>query len=507
MVNSTAEPRAFRPAATMTLTSPISTRPRSFHLMTKPVGPICNLDCKYCFYLEKEKLYPGKSNWRMPDDVLETYVRQYIEAQDVPEVTFAWQGGEPTLMGLDFFRRAVELQQRYANGKRIANAIQTNGTLLDDAWCEFLKVNGFLVGLSIDGPRKYHDLYRVDKDGKPTFDRVIAAARLMKRHGVEFNTLCVVSRANSAAPLDVYRFLKTEGSGFIQFIPLVERVGGGELPLAEPPVLVEPGRVRLRVISAESVNRLAHPSPSSITPGEGWGGGDLAHADGTNPHPGTPPEYRAVTPWSVEPLAYGNFLCTIFDEWVRKDVGQVFVQIFDVQLGVWMGYPSTLCVFGETCGDALALEHNGDLYACDHYVYPQYKLGNVATDSLSDLVASPAQRKFGTDKRDTLPQYCRECDVRFACNGECPKHRFLTTPTGEPGLNYLCAGYKKFFHHINPAMRAMGKLIRSGQPAAGIMRLIADAERKRLPNPAGRNDPCPCGSGKKLKKCCGAVTS
>lgn len=442
--------------------------PRSFHLMTKPVGPICNLDCKYCFYLEKEKLYPGKSNWRMPDDVLEKYVRQYIGAQQVPEVTFAWQGGEPTLMGLDFFRRAVELQQRYANGKKIANAIQTNGTLLDDAWCDFLNTNGFLVGLSIDGPRKYHDLYRVDKEGKPTFDRVIAAARLMKRHRVDFNTLCVVNRANSVAPLDVYRFLKSEGSGYIQFIPLVERVGGGELPLAEPPVLVEPGRVRLPVV--------ADTSPSS--------GG-------------------AVTPWSVEPLAYGNFLCTIFDEWVRKDVGRVFVQIFDVQLGIWMGHPSTLCVFGETCGDAMALEHNGDLYACDHYVYPQYKLGNVATDSLTDLVASPAQRKFGTDKRDTLPRYCRECDVKFACNGECPKHRFLTTPDGEPGLNYLCAGYKKFFHHIDPYMREMGRLLQSGLPAAGIMRTIADAQRKDASAPIGRNHPCPCGSGKKFKKCCG----
>ncbi|HEY2587043.1 MAG TPA: anaerobic sulfatase maturase [Tepidisphaeraceae bacterium] len=487
--------------------------------MTKPVGPICNLDCKYCFYLEKEKLYPGTSNWRMPEDVLETYVRQYIEAQDVPEVTFAWQGGEPTLMGLDFFRRVVELQQRYANGKRIANAMQTNGTLLDDEWCTFLKESGFLVGLSIDGPRKYHDVYRVDKGGKSTFDRVVAAARLMKRHGVEFNTLCVVSRANSVAPLEVYRFLKTEGSGFIQFIPLVERVGGGDLPLAEPPVLVEPGRVRLPVISA------GHSSPAPGIPEEGWGGGSSKRVDPANPLPNPPPDYRGrelrddrperhasgsteanhpVMPWSVEPLAYGEFLCTIFDEWVRRDVGRVFVQIFDVQLGITMGYPSTLCIFGETCGDALAMEHNGDLYACDHYVYPQYKLGNIAADSMADLVASPAQRKFGADKRDTLPQYCRECDVRFACNGECPKHRFIATPTGEPGLNYLCAGYKKFFRHIQPAMRIMGQLIQSGRPAADIMKRIADAERQQSPGgPVGRNDLCPCGSGKKYKKCCG----
>lgn len=491
----------------MTLTASNPALPRSFHLMTKPVGPICNLDCKYCFYLEKEKLYPGKSNWRMPEDVLEKFIRQYIEAQQVPEITFAWQGGEPTLMGIDFFRRAVELQRQYANGKKISNAIQTNGTLLDDGWCEFLKSNGFLVGLSIDGPRKYHDLYRVDKQGKPTFDQVIAAARRMKRHGVEFNTLCVVNRANSTAPLDVYRFLKAEGSGYMQFIPLVERVGGGELPLAEPPVL-------------------ARSIPSPGTAGEGEGGGLRNQLSSANPLPNPPPEYReretkqgrsialpvasytttpeaAVTPWSVEPLAYGNFLCAIFDEWVRKDVGRVYVQIFDVQLGIWMGRPSTLCVFGETCGDAMALEHNGDLYSCDHYVYPQYKLGNVATDSLSELVASPAQRKFGTDKRDTLPRYCRECDVKFACNGECPKHRFITTPEGEPGLNYLCAGYKTFFRHIDPYMREMSRLLQSGRPAAGIMKMIADAERPNRSGPLGRNDPCPCGSGKKYKKCCG----
>jgi uncharacterized protein len=436
--------------------------------LTKPVGPICNLDCKYCFYLEKEKLYPGKSNWRMPDEVLETYVRQYIEGQDVPEVAFAWQGGEPTLMGVDFFRRVVELQQQYAGGKKITNAIQTNGTLLDDEWCAFLKANSFLIGLSIDGPRRYHDQYRVDKEGRATFDRVIAGMRLLKKHAVDFNTLCVVSRANSEAPLDIYRFLKSEGSGYIQFIPLVERVGGGELPLAEPPILVEPGRVRLPVI---------------------------AHAGAH--------EAAAVTPWSVEPLAYGNFLCAIFDEWVRRDVGRVFVQIFDVQLGIRMGYPSSLCVFGETCGNALAMEHNGDLYSCDHYVYPQYKLGNVATDSMEELVASPQQRKFGTDKRDTLPKYCRECDVRFACNGECPKHRFIETPDGEPGLNYLCAGYKRFFRHIDPYMRTMAELVESGRPADHIMRMIADSERRESAGPVGRNDLCPCGSGKKYKKCCG----
>jgi uncharacterized protein len=438
--------------------------------MTKPVGPICNLDCKYCFYLEKEKLYPGKSNWRMPDEVLETYIRQYISAQGGAEVTFAWQGGEPTLMGVDFFRRVVDLQQRYADGKKIANSIQTNGTLLDDDWCGFLKQNQFLVGLSIDGPRRFHDLYRVDKEGKPSFDRVLAGMRLLKKHAVDFNTLCVVSRANSAAPLDVYHFLKTEGSGYIQFIPLVERVGGvgaGDLHFAEPPLPAGSGRVSLPVVSG--------PSPA-------------------NGHP--------VTPWSVEPLAYGEFLCAVFDEWVRRDVGTVFVQIFDVQLGIRMGLPSSLCVFGETCGNALALEHNGDLYSCDHYVYPQYHLGNIATTSLAELADSPQQRKFGTDKRDTLPKYCRECDVKSACNGECPKHRFISTPDGEPGLNYLCAGYKRFFRHIGPAMRAMADLLQSGQPAAEIMKEIANRERTAAAA-VRRNDLCPCGSGRKYKKCCG----
>ena len=438
---------------------------RSFHVMTKPIGPICNLDCKYCFYLEKEELYPGKSNWRMSDEVLESYIRQYIAAQDVPEVTFAWQGGEPTLMGVDFFRRAVEFQKRFADGKKISNAIQTNGTLLDDTWGEFLKQNQFLVGLSIDGPRRFHDVYRVDKEGKPSFDRVLAGMRLLKKHSVDFNTLCVVSRANSAAPLDVYKFLKAEGSGYIQFIPLVERAGTGDAHFAEPPVLNE-GRVKLPIIS--------HPAATDCP----------------------------VTPWSVEPLAYGEFLCAVFDEWVRRDVGRVFVQIFDVQLGIWMGHPSTLCVFGETCGNALAMEHNGDLYSCDHYVYPQYRLGNITTDSLEDLVGSPQQRKFGTDKRHTLPKYCRECDVKFACNGECPKHRFINTPDGEPGLNYLCAGYKRFFRHIDPMMRQMANLLQSGQPAVQIMKLIANHERPAA-EAVRRNDLCPCGSGKKHKKCCG----
>jgi uncharacterized protein len=445
--------------------------PPAFHIMTKPIGPICNLDCKYCFYLEKEKLYPDKTNFRMPDNVLERYIQQYIESQTVPEISFAWQGGEPTLMGLDFFQRAVDYQQKYAGGKKIINAFQTNGTLLDDAWCEFFKRNEFLIGLSIDGPRAFHDKYRVDKKGQPTFELVMAGMRLLKKHGVEFNTLCVVNRANSKAPLEVYNFLKTEGSGFMQFIPLVERQGNSSNPLdfAAPPMLaMQNGRISLPLLDLTTVG--------------------------------------PVTPWSVDAHDYGNFLVTIFDYWVRNDVGRVFVQIFDVQLAIWAGLPAPLCVFGETCGNAMALEHNGDLYSCDHYVYPQYHLGNILDKSMGEMVSSLKQRRFGQDKSDTLPKFCRECDVRFACNGECPKHRFIKTPDGEAGLNYLCAGYKKFLRHIDPHMTTMAELVQGGRPAAEIMGMLREKDRRATEvtgfRSAGRNDPCPCGSGKKFKKCC-----
>ena len=453
--------------------APTSPPPRAaapFHVMTKPVGPICNLDCKYCFYLEKEKLYPGKSSWRMPDEVLERYVRQFIEAQPdgVPEVTFAWQGGEPTLMGVEFFRRAVACQQRHAGGRKVTNTLQTNGTLLDDEWCAFFREHGFLVGLSLDGPRRLHDRYRVDKKGAGTFDAVMRGQALLKKHGVEFNNLVVVSRANQDHALEVYRFIKEHGSGYMQFIPLVERVGptASGLDFAPPPLLP--------VLGQALISDLRSEIPDS-----------------------------AVSPFSVESLAYGRFLCTVFDEWVRNDVGRAFVQVFDVQLGVWMGLGSSLCVFRPTCGSALAMEHNGDLYSCDHYVYPEYRLGSVMSEHLGDMLASPAQRKFGQDKADALPRYCRECDVRFACNGECPKHRFLTTPDGEEGLNYLCAGYKLFFRHIGPYMETMARLLRAGRPAADIMSVVRGQQAVRAtPVRVGRNDPCPCGSGKKYKKCC-----
>lgn len=431
---------------------PITVAGRGFHVLTKPIGPICNLDCKYCFYLEKEKLYPGERQWRMSDTVLEEYVRQYIESQPVPEIHFAWQGGEPTLLGVDFFKKAIAFQSKYADGKSISNAIQTNGTLLNDEWCEFLAANRFLVGLSIDGPAELHDKYRLDKRQQPTFEAVMRGLELLKKYGVEFNTLTVVNRANSQQPLEVYRFLKAIGSQFLQFIPLVEREAPTEmkkagLDFAEPPP--PKGEVRNK-LELQKSNSKALTSDFALRTSD----------------------FPAVTPWSVEPGQYGVFLCTIFDEWVRNDVGKTFVQLFDVALGNWMGLGSSLCVFAEKCGAALAIEHNGDLYSCDHYVYPRFKLGNVMNQGLGAMVGSPQQAKFGNDKFDLLPRFCRECEVRFACNGECPKHRFTKTPDGEDGLNYLCPAYKKFFKYIDSHMRTMAELLRDDQAPAQIMEIL-----------------------------------
>jgi uncharacterized protein len=400
-----------------------------FHIMTKPIGPICNLDCKYCFYLEKENLYPGTKQWAMSRELLERYIHQYIAAQPLDEVHFAWQGGEPTLLGVDFFRTAVELQRRFANGKTIYNALQTNGTLIDDEWAGFLAEHHFLVGVSIDGPRELHDCYRVDKGQAPTFDRVMRGITKLKEHNVEFNTLTVVHRRNSAHPIEVYRFLKEIGSGFIQFIPIVER----------------------RAVEADGDGLvLIQPSFQSAA---------------------------QVTDWSVEPEAYGKFLSRIFDEWVKQDVGRYFVQLFDVALESWLGLDASLCVFRKTCGSALAMEHTGDLYSCDHFVYPENKLGNIMDAALEQLVTSPQQKAFGNAKCDSLPQMCRRCEVRFACNGECPKHRFLATPDGEPGLNYLCAGYKHFFKHIDPYMQFMAGELRAGRPPANIMHFLGKGSK------------------------------
>jgi uncharacterized protein len=415
--------------------------------MTKPRGAICNLDCAYCYFLSKELLYPG-SRFRMADELLENYIRQYIEAQRVPEVTFAWQGGEPTLMGLDFFRLALELQQKYRRpGMRIHNALQTNATTLDDDWCRFFKQHNFLIGVSLDGPRQLHDVYRVDKGGKSTFDHVMAGIALLKQHRVEFNILTTLHAANAEHPLEVYRFLRDEvGTQFMQFIPIVER--------------------------------------DNVTGFQ---------------------EGNALTPRSVTGRQYGEFLIAVFDEWVWRDVGRVFVQIFDVALAAWVGERPGLCVFEETCGTALALEHNGDVYSCDHFVEPKHKLGNIQDIPLIELVGSDKQQQFGLAKRDTLPRFCRDCEVRFVCNGGCPKDRTLRTPDGEPGLNYLCDGYKAFFTHIDQPMQIMATELRAKRPPANIMQYLAQeaAERERRFARAGRNDPCPCGSGRKFKKCHG----
>ena len=393
-----------------------------FHVMAKPHGPICNLDCTYCYYLEKENLYATKGrDYRMSDTVLESYIRQYIQSQPAQHVSFAWQGGEPTLLGVPFFERVLELQKKYAGDKIIDNALQTNGTLLDDAWGEFLARNKFLIGLSVDGPAEIHDAYRVDKGGQPTFARVMRGLDILKKHGVEFNTLTVINRKNSYHARQVYRFLKEIGSKYLQFIPIVEQVA-------------------------------ATPDPNGLMLLKPYAR-----------------QKTTVSEWSVEPLQFGKFLSTVFDEWVLSDVGRVFVQIFDVALESWSGLPQSLCVFAPQCGKALAVEHNGDLYSCDHFVYPENKLGNIMERAMSGLVNSPQQARFGSAKATSLPSDCQKCDVRFACNGECPKHRFNTTASGEYGLNYLCAGYKHFFHHIDPYMRFMANELRQDGSPARVM--------------------------------------
>lgn len=403
-----------------------------FHVMTKPIGPICNLDCEYCFYLEKENLFAANEKWRMSDEVLEAYIRNYIESQPENTVTFAWQGGEPTLLGVKFFQKAVELQKKYAGGRTIENALQTNGTLLDDEWCQFLHAENFLVGISIDGPEKLHNFYRVDKKKGPSYAKVIRGIELAKKHKVEFNTLTCVHAGNVDHAAEVYKFLRNIGSGFIQFIPIVERLPDKD--------------------SRDIGLQLAHP-PDFRSP----------------PIEKRPP---VMAHWSVDPHKYGQFLSTVFDRWVTRDVGKTYVQIIDMALGKWLNIPGGLCVFAETCGKAMAIEHDGAVYACDHYVYPRYKVGNVLNHSLGAIVDDAAMKQFGEDKKTMLPGQCVKCDVRFACNGECPKHRFSWTKDGEYGLNYLCPSYLKFFRHIDPAMQIMAQLYRNRRPPADIMGLL-----------------------------------
>jgi uncharacterized protein len=408
--------------------------PPAFHVLIKPTGAICNLDCKYCFFLSKEMLYRG-SRFQMADDLLETYLKQLLESHRAPEVSVAWQGGEPTLMGLDFFKRSVELVDKLKRpGQQIQYTIQTNGTQLDDEWCTFFKQNNFLVGLSVDGPKNLHDVYRVNKGGAGSFDQVMRGLEFLKKYQVDFNILCTVHAANQEYPLQVYRFFRDElGAQFIQFIPIIERANASMLPIAN----------------------------------EGW-----SERPGGN-RPLYVNEGNLVTARSVDAQAYGKFLIAIFDEWVKADVGKIYIQHFDSALANWVGVPGAVCIFAETCGHAVALEHNGDLYACDHFVEPKYKLGNIRETHLIQLLASPQQIKFGQDKKNTLPRYCRECEVRFACHGECPKNRFIKTPDGEDGLNYLCAGYKAFFTHIDGTMKIMTGLLHRGRYADEIMQMSA----------------------------------
>lgn len=428
------------------------TGPFAFHAIAKPAGPACNLACTYCFYRAKERLYPEARRFVMADAVLESFIRQYIEAQDAPVVSFTWQGGEPTLLGVDYFRRVVELERRYANGKRIENAFQTNGVLLDDEWAEFLAAERFLVGISIDGPGGLNDRLRLDHGGGATLRRVLAGLAALKKHRVEFNTLTCIQAENAEHPLSVYRFLRELGAGFMQFIPVVElQTEGG----------------------------------ASLGPGE------------------TAAAEARVASWSVGPEQYGRFLCALFEEWVRRDVGRIFVQSFEVALAAWMGQESSLCLFRPTCGLALVVEHSGDVYACDHFVDPDHRLGNLTREPLIDLVLGEAQMRFGREKA-RLPGRCETCAVRFACHGGCPKQRFVSAGEGAPNANYLCPSYEMFLQYADPYLRFMADELTGGRAAAGVMGWARDQERSALAKarPA-RDASCPCGSGRKYRTCCG----
>ncbi len=399
------------------------------HVLAKPIGPVCDIKCDYCFYLEKRALFGSGEQYRMPDEVLSSYIRQYVESQPTPVVEFVWHGGEPTLLGVDFFRRVVELQQPYRAKKEIRNALQTNAMRLDDEWCEFFKANNFFIGVSLDGPQDIHDRYRKDRHGAGTFERVMQGVRLLQKHGVEFNALACVGCETAHRPLDVYRFFREAGINYIQFTPIIER---------EPDV--ETQAIKLWLAKPAALNR---------------------------------PELNTkITPWTVEPEAYGDFLIAIYEEWVRKDVGKTFVMNFEWALAAWIGKPSPVCIFARQCGRSIAMEHDGSVFACDHYVYPEYKLGNVLTDNLGEMVEKSVANGFGPHKEKSLPRYCQSCEVKEACWGGCPKHRFATSPDGEPGLHYLCPGYKKFFRHIRKYLRAMGTLLENELPVSYIMEAI-----------------------------------
>lgn len=406
----------------MTTFSPFS---RPLYVMAKPAGPLCNLACEYCYYLEKSRLYPDDSNRILSDELLELFIRQYLEAQTTPEVLFTWHGGEPLMRPISFYRKALQLQAKYARGRRISNSIQTNGTLLNDDWCRFLRDNRFLVGLSVDGPAEFHNEYRRDRQGRPSFYKVMKGIELLKKHGVEYNAMAVVNDYNADFPLEFYRFFKSIGCRYIQFTPIVERLG--------------------------------------------------SHADGTrlaSPGEQTP----TLAPFSITPRQWGDFLCAIFDEWVRNDVGKYFIQLFDSTLANWVGEQPGVCTLGKWCGHAGVMEFNGDVYSCDHFVFPEFKLGNIYEKTLVEMMYSERQQQFGRMKQEGLPAQCRECEFLFACNGECPKNRFARTASGEPGLNYLCEGYHRFFAHVAPYMDFMKKEYLAQRAPANVMEAIRKGE-------------------------------
>ena len=395
---------------------------KPLYVMLKPAGAHCNLACKYCYYLEKNKLYPTAQRHLMSDEMLEQFTREYIEAQTMNQVLFTWHGGEPLLRSIDFYRKALSLQQKYAGGRRIDNVIQTNGTLLTDEWCEFFAQNHWLVGISIDGPQPDHDHYRLTAAGKPSWQKVMQGIKLLKKHGVEWNAMAVVNAYNANHPLEFYRFFKENGCQFLQFTPIVERL-----------TRHEDGRTLASLADKDEIPL----SEASVTP-EQW----------------------------------GNFLCAIFDEWVRKDVGKIFVEIFDCTLANWMGVSPGICAYSKECGHAGVMEHNGDVYSCDHFVFPEYKLGNIRDHSLIDMLYGEQQQEFSRLKHSSLPRQCKECDMEFACHGECPKNRFMKDKYGDSGLNYLCPGYYHYYQHVAPYMDYMKQELMSQRPPSNIMKVV-----------------------------------
>lgn len=395
---------------------------KPLYVMLKPAGAHCNLACKYCYYLEKNKLYPTAQRHLMSDEMLEQFTREYIEAQTMNQVLFTWHGGEPLLRSLDFYRKALSLQQKYAGGRRIDNVIQTNGTLLTDEWCEFFAQNHWLVGISIDGPQPDHDHYRLTAAGKPSWKKVMQGIKLLKKHGVEWNAMAVVNAYNANHPLEFYRFFKENGCQFLQFTPIVERL-----------TRHEDGRTLASLADKDEIS--------------------LSEA-------------------SVAPEQWGYFLCAIFDEWVRKDVGKIFVEIFDCTLANWMGISPGICAYSKECGHAGVMEHNGDVYSCDHFVYPEYKLGNIRDHSLIDMLYGEQQQEFSRLKHSSLPRQCKECDMEFACHGECPKNRFMKDRYGDSGLNYLCPGYYHYYQHVAPYMDYMKQELMSQRPPSNIMKVV-----------------------------------